>query len=233
MPELSFRIGEVSVMPYAAIPTLAAKLHIRNADPEQAIHSVSLNCQVQIEPLGRAYSAVEEARLLDLFGERERWARTMKPMLWTNTVVKAPGFSGEIVVDLPLPCTLDFDVAATKYFYGLEAGKISVSALFSGTVFYAGADGGMQIAPIPWDREAKFYVPVEVWKAAIDAHYPNSIWMRLPKESFDRLYRYKVARGIPMWDQLLDQLIDRAEHAELAERAVLKEVTPAVEGVRQ
>jgi hypothetical protein len=233
MPELSFRIGDISVMPYAAIPTLAAKLHIRNADPEQAIHSVNLNCQVQLEPLGRAYSAVEEARLLDLFGERERWARTMKPMLWTNTVVKAPGFSGEIVVDLPLPCTLDFDVAATKYFYGLEAGKISVSALFSGTVFYAGAGGGMQIAPIPWDREAKFHVPVEVWKAAIDAHYPNSIWMRLPKESFDRLYRYKVARGIPMWSQLLDQLIDRAERAELAERIGPKVTVATGEGVPQ
>jgi hypothetical protein len=46
--------------------------------------------------------------------------------------------------------------------------------------------------------------------------------MRLGKESFDRLYRYKVARGIPMWEQLLDQLIDRAERDEVAELAAVK-----------
>jgi hypothetical protein len=222
MPDLTFRVGDVGAMAYAAVPTIGAHLHISNAPAEQRVHSVSLNCQVQVEPLGRAYTAIEEARLLDLFGERERWARTMKPLLWTNTVVKVPGFSGETVVEMALPCTLDFDVAATKYFYGLEAGKISVSALFSGTVFYVGEDGAMQMAPIPWDCEAKFHVPVAAWRAAIDAHYPNAVWMRLGKESFDRLYRYKVARGIPMWEQLLDQLIDRAERDEVAELAAVK-----------
>jgi hypothetical protein len=233
MPDLTFRVGDVGAMAYAAIPTIAARLHISNAPSEQRVHSVSLNCQVQVEPLGRAYTAIEEARLLDLFGERERWARTMKPMLWTNTVVKVPGFIGETVVDMTLPCTLDFDVAATKYFYGLEAGRISVSALFSGTVFYVGDDGAMQMAPIAWDCEAKFHVPVAAWREAIDAHYPNAVWMRLPKESFDRLYRYKVARGVPMWEQLLDQLIDRAERAEVAERGELKARELATEGVSQ
>jgi len=233
MAELRFRVGDIGAMSYAAIPTIAAQLHISNVPAEQRVHSVSLNCQVQVEPLGRAYTAIEEARLLDLFGERERWARTMKPMLWTNTVIKVPGFSSETVVDIALPCTLDFDVAATKYFYGLEAGRISVSALFSGTVFYVGEDGTMQVAPIPWDCEAKFHVPVAAWRAAIDAHYPNAVWMRLPKESFDRLYRYKVARGIPMWAQLLDQLIDGAERAEVAERADVKAREGSVEGVSQ
>jgi hypothetical protein len=215
MPDLSFRVLTVTAVPYAAIPTVAARLQLTNADPAQKIHSISLNCQVQLEPLRRSYSATEEARLLDLFGERERWARTMKPMLWTNVVLKLGEFSGATEVDLPLPCTFDFDVAATKYFYGLEVGKISVSALFSGTIFYAGQDGALQVAPIPWACEARFELPVEVWRTAIDAHYPDLAWMRVPKETFDRLYRFKVARGIPMWDQLLNQLMDRAELAEL------------------
>lgn len=217
MPELTFRIEGATAMQYAAVPTIAARLHIANTKPDEPVHSISLNCQVQLEPLGRGYSAAEEARLLDLFGERERWARTMKPMLWTNAVLKVPGFVTETMLDLPLPCSFDFDVAATKYFYGLEAGHIPVSVLFSGTVFYAGEDGRMQVAQIPWDREAKFHLPVSVWRAAIDAHYPDAVWMRLQRETFDRLYRYKVARGIPMWDRLLDQLLDSAERAEVAE----------------
>lgn len=210
MPDLSFRIEEVTVMPYAAVPTLAARLHITNALPGEPIHSISLNCQIQIQPLGRKYTAEEEARLLDLFGERERWARTMKPMLWTITVLKVPGFKSETELDIPLPCSLDFDVAATKYFYGLKQGPINASVLFSGTIFYADPSGTLQVAQIPWDREARLQIPVEKWRAAIDSHYPNSTWLRLSQETFDRLYRYKVNHSVPMWDKLIERLLDEA-----------------------
>lgn len=217
MPDLSFRIGDVKAMPYTAVPTIAARLHIANAPAEEKIQSVLLNCQMQVQPLGRAYSAMEEARLLDLFGEREQWGRTMKPLHWTNLVLKVPPFSGETTIDLPLPCSLDFDVAANKYFYGLEAGSIALTAMFSGTAFYSGENASMQIAQIPWDREARFQLPVDIWRRAIDAHYPGSAWLRLPRETFDRLYRYKVGRGIPMWEGVLNRLLDQAEQAEVAE----------------
>lgn len=234
MPDLSFRILDTAAMPYAAIPTIAARLKIANANPSRAVHSISMNCQVQIEPLGRSYTAAEEAKLLDLFGERERWARTMQTMLWTNAVLKVPGFTTETVLDLPLPCTFDFDVAATKYFYGLDAGDISVSVLFSGTVFYEGDDGALQVMQIPWDREAKFKLPVAAWRAAIAAHYPDSAWLRLSKESFDRLYGFKVARGISSWEHLLQQLIDRAELAEVEQTlAAVAPVELAEKGVSQ
>lgn len=215
MPDLSFRIGEVSAMPYCAVPTIAARLHIANASAGQPIHSLSLNCQVQIQPLGRAYTASEESRLLDLFGERERWATTMKPLLWTNSAVRVPGFECETAVDLPLPCTMDFDVAATKYFYGLDAGRISISVLFSGSIFYAGESGTLQVAQVPWDLEARFHLPVGIWKQAIDAHYPNMNWLRLPKQTFARLYHYKVQRGIPSWERTMERLLDNAEQAEV------------------
>jgi hypothetical protein len=211
MPDLSFRIEDVAVMPYAAVPTLGAHLQIANALAEEPVQSILLNCQVSIEPLGRGYTDAEEARLLDLFGERERWARTMKPLVWTIAVVKVPGFAESTRIDLPLPCTLDFDVAATKYFYGLEQGSVRCLVMFSGTVFYAGAGGLLQAMPIPWHSEARFQLPVEAWRAAIEAHYPDTFWLRLPRETFDRLYRYKVANQITMWDHLLEHLVDCAE----------------------
>jgi hypothetical protein len=217
MPELSFSIGDVKAMPYTAVPTIAARLHIANAIKEERIQSIILNCQLQVQPLGRAYTAMEEARLLDLFGEREQWGRTMKPLHWTNLVLKIPPFTDETATDLPLPCSLDFDVAANKYFYGLDVGNIAIAVMFSGTVFYEDDHGSMQIAQIPWDREARLRLPVEVWKQAIDAHYPGSAWLRLPRECFDRLYRYKVARGIPSWERVLDRLLDQAEQTEVAD----------------
>jgi hypothetical protein len=212
VPDLSFRIDGIEAQQHAAIPTVIANIHITNANPTRPVHSIVLNCQVQLETARRGYSAAEEAKLLDLFGERERWSKTMKPMLWTNVVVKVPSFATETVVDLPLPCTLDFDVAATKYFYGLDAGNISVSVMFSGTVFYVGDDTSLQVSQIPWDREAGFKLPVEAWRAAIDAHYANTVWMRLPTDTFDRMYRYKVERGIPSWERLMEHLLDSAEH---------------------
>lgn len=227
MPDLSFRIGEVSAMPHTAAPIITARLHITNALRDETIQSINLNCQVQLQPLGRAYTAIEEARLLDLFGEREQWGRTMKPLHWMNLVVNVPPFSAETAVDLRLPCSLDFDVAANKYFYGLEQGSIAIAVMFSGTVFYAGAGAALLIAQIPWDREARFQLPVDVWKQAIDAHYPGSAWLRLPRETFDRLYRYKVGRGIPMWHDVLDRLLDQAERTEVS-----GELTATKEGGR-
>jgi hypothetical protein len=228
MPDISFRVLDVSALRYAAVPTLAARLQISNAVLTQPIHSMSVHCQVNIEPLSRSYSPAEEARLLDLFGERERWARSMKPLLWTNAVLGVPGFVENIEIDLPLPCTLDFEVAATKYFYGLEKGSVRGSILFSGTVFYAGASGLLQVMQIPWQNEARFEVAVDKWREAIDAHYPESIWLRLPRDTFDRLYRYRVVSQIPTWNRLIEHLLDCAVHESADDH---REVQPHLESL--
>lgn len=217
MPELFFSIGEVKAMPHAAVPAVVAPLRIANGIADEKIQSISLNCLLQIQPRGRPYTSAEEARLLDLFGERHSWGTTMNPLHWMNLVLKVPPFSGSTVVDLPLPCSLDFDVAANKYFYGLDAGSIAAVSMFSGTVFYADQSAPIRIWQIPWEREARFRLPVEVWKQAIDAHYPDSAWLRLPRETFDRLYRYRVSRGIPNWQQALNQLLEGSEPQRIAE----------------
>lgn len=214
MPDLSFRVGDVRAMRYAAVPTVAATLHLANRPLDEEIQSVSLNCQIQILPLGRSYTQEEVDRLLDLFGEREQWGRTMKPLHWLNVPVKVPPFRGETAVELSLPCSLDFEVAANKYFYGLNAGSVAINAMLSGTVFFLGDGGRVQIAQIPWDREARFQLPIDIWKAAVDAHYPETAWLRLPRDVFDRLYRYKVAHRIPFWARLIEQLLDQAEETE-------------------
>lgn len=224
MPDLAFSVEAILPVRYSATPMLAARLRISNASATEEIHSILLNCQVRIEPLEKKYSGEEEARLLELFGERERWARTMKPMLWTQAALNVPGFTGSTEAELPLHCTLDFDLAATKFFYGLEAGEVPVSVLFSGTVFFAASDGRLQAAQIPWDREARYQLPASAWKAAVEMHYPNAMWLRLERDSFERLYCYKIANGLAMWEQAIEQLIARAGDCALA--APLTEEVP-------
>lgn len=211
MPDLNFQVYEAEAESYAASPLLNFKLGVANADIEEPIHTVSLRCQIQIEAARRHYSAEEQAQMLDLFGEPSRWSQTLRTMLWTHTGVTVPPFAGSVVVDLPAPCTFDFNVAATKYFAGLETGEIPLILQFSGTIFYAAHDGALQIAQIPWSKEARYRLPVKVWQDMMDIHYPNGAWLRLRRDVFDRLYQYKMRHAIPTWEQAIESLLSSEE----------------------
>jgi hypothetical protein len=215
MPELHFQIEGAEAVAYAAVPLLALKLRIRNLPVTEEIHTLTLRCQVQIEPAKRRYVATEQEKLLDLFGEPERWSRTVRPLLWMNTTVGVPGFTDNVLVDLQLPCTFDFNVAASKYFHALDAGEIPVCVMFSGTVFYRGVDEALQVAQVPWDREANFRLPVAVWKEMMEMHYPNSAWLCLRRDTFEQLYGYKMRHGIPTWEQAIERALAAAEIEEV------------------
>jgi Family of unknown function (DUF6084) len=207
MPDLSFKIEQASMLPFAASPTIAFQLHVANTIEDQAIHTIALNCQIQIEVTRRRYSPEEQHQMLDLFGEPDRWSQTLRNLLWTNVSAVLPGFKGSTHADLRVPCTFDFNVAATKYFEGLVGGEIPLNMLFSGTVFYAELDGLLQVAPISWNEEAKFRLPVQVWRDMMDAYYPNGAWLHVRRDVFDRLYRYKMQRGIPTWELTLESIL--------------------------
>ena len=207
MPDLSFAVETAEAVPFAAAPLLAIKLRISCRQADEAIHTIALRCQIMIDPTRRNYKGEDQSQLRDLFGEPERWGQTLRPLLWTHTSSVVPSFTGSTVVDLPVPCTYDFNVAATKYFAGLSNGEIPLNLLFSGTVFYAGEEGYLQVTQIPWDKEALYRMPVQVWKAMMEMYYPNVAWLGLRKDVFDRLYRFKVRHGIPTWEQAVERLL--------------------------
>ena len=214
MPELHFAIESAEAVPHAAAPLLALKLRVTNLPAEEAIHTLMLRAQVQIEPAKRRYQPQEQGKLLDLFGSPERWGRTVRPLLWMNTSVAVPGFTGDTLVDLQLPCTFDFNVAATKYFHALEGGDIPLCVMFSGTAFYKGADDALQVAQVPWDREANFRLPVSVWKEMMDMHFPDTAWLCLRRDAFEQLYLYKMRHGLPTWDQAIARALGAEDAAE-------------------
>jgi Family of unknown function (DUF6084) len=215
MPDLQFQIEGAEAVAHAAAPLLALKLRIRNLPATETIHTLTLRCQVQIEPAKRRYLAPEQEKLTDLFGEPERWSRTVRPLLWMNTTVGVPGFTDSVMVDLQLPCTFDFNVAATKYFHALDAGEIPLCVMFSGTVFYQSEQGTLQVAQVPWDREANFRLPVAVWTQMMEMHYPNRVWLCLERDAFERLHAYKMRQGIPTWEQAIKRALTMAEIEEV------------------
>jgi len=210
MPDLNFAIQGAAPEPYAIAPTMIFKLRLRSADADEQIHSVALRCQIQIESARRHYNPDEKDRLSDLFGAPERWGQTLRPMLWTHAGTVVPPFTGETTIDLPVPCTFDFNVAGAKYFAALEDGEVPLTFLFSGTIFYEANTEGLQVTQIPWDRECGFRLPIGVWKQMIDIYYPNSAWLCLRRDVFDRLYQYKRERAIPTWEQALESMLPAA-----------------------
>jgi len=206
VPDLSFQIEGAEVTPFAVSPLLTFRLRVTNAPAEEVVHNVVLRCQIQIESTRRKYQPSEEARLRDLFGEPDRWGQTLRSMLWTHASTVVPTFAGETVAEVPVPCTYDFNLAITKYFYALEQGEIPLNFLFSGSVFYQDGEA-LQVAPISWAKEARFRLPVATWSQLMATYYPNLAWLQLRQDVFDRLYRYKVRHGIPTWEQVIERIL--------------------------
>ena len=215
MVDLDFAILGVEVEPYAMSPQLLFNLRVASRTPLVDILNVMLNCQLRIEPARRAYGEAEHDRLSDLFGSPERWGQTLQSFLWTHASVSVPAFNAECVVPLRAPCSFDFNVAATKYFEGLADGEAPLTFLFSGSVFYRDADDRMQICQIDWTKQCRYRMPVAVWRDMMERYYPNSAWLRLDRDAFDALYRFKRRRGFPTFEQAVQALVD-GETASLA-----------------
>jgi hypothetical protein len=100
---------------------------------------------------------------------------------------------------------------------------VPLTFLFSGTIFHVGPSGRLQAAPIPWDREASYRLPVQVWRGLIDHYYPGIAWLGLERDAFDRLNAYKTRRGLPTWERVLDELLARAESSSVPESSPIPE----------
>jgi hypothetical protein len=104
-------------------------------------------------------------------------------------------------------------VAATKYFHGLASGEIPLNFLFSGTTFFRDVEGAVQVAPISWEQESRFRLELATWREVIEMYYPNTAWMCLRRDVFERLYKAKVDGGITSWEQLIEDLLAAQEQA--------------------
>ena len=217
MPDLGFVIEGAETAKFAASPQIILKLRITNLELEE----IGLKVPDRYKP-------EDQKKLRDLFGEPERWSQTLKNLLWTHVSVNVPAFQNDTIVDVPVPCTFDFNVGATKYFHGLSDGEVPLNVMFSGTVFYSEGSAPMQVAPISWDKEARFSLPVSVWRDMMDTYYPGSAWLCLRRDVFERLYDwgphlyhasdyferlydYKVRHGIPTWEQAFESMLEAEE----------------------
>jgi hypothetical protein len=201
----AFTVLDVFAEPYAAAPQLTARLRVEETSGRR-VHAIALRCQVRIEPQRRGYGPAEEPGLVSIFGDRSRWADTLRPFLWMQCHTTVQGFTGATEVDLALPCTYDFDVTASRYLHSLDAGEVPLTLLFSGTVFTRGGNG-FAVEQVPWDCEARYRLPVPVWQQLMDRYYPGTGWIRLDRAVLEELAAYRGRHGLTTWDETLAVLL--------------------------
>jgi hypothetical protein len=205
MSGYTFTVVDLFAEPYAAAPQLTARLRIEEATG-QVVHAIALRSQLRIEPQRRGYADSEEAGLRGLFGDRDRWSDTLRPFMWMQCSTTVQGFTGATEVDLPLPCTYDFDVVGSRYLHALDAGTVALSFMFSGTVFTKGGTG-FAVEQVPWDCDATYDMPVSVWQQMIDLYYPGSAWIRMDRDLIGRVADYRARHGLTSWEETVQRLL--------------------------
>jgi hypothetical protein len=201
----SFTVLDIVAEPYAAAPQLTARIRMQESTG-QVVHAVALRCQVRIEAQRRSYSGHEEIGLRSIFGDRSRWVDTLKPFLWMQCSTTVQGFTGSTELELPLPCTYDFDVTASRYLHSLTDDTVPLALLFSGTVFTRGP-AGFGVEQVPWDCEARYPLPVSAWQQLIDRYFPGTGWIRLDRELLERMAEYRARHGLTTWDETVQRLL--------------------------
>ena len=192
-------------------PGLLFDLRVSNNLPQERIHAVLLRCQIQIEVARRRYSSSEQQQLRELFDEPSRWGETLRPITWTNVSLNLAAFSGSTTTSLIVPCSFDFSAATAKYFHSLDEGEVPLTFLFSGSVFHENGVGALQVAPISWNKESRFRLPVQTWKSVMDLHFPNIVPLNIRRDVFEEFYRLKMTLGLPTFEETIQHMIALVE----------------------
>jgi hypothetical protein len=200
--ELGFSVLGAARVEHAAAPMLRFSLEVASPVP---VRSVLLDVQVQIAARRRGYDPAAHDRLFELFGPVADWGTTLRTLLWTRSTLVVPGFEQSTVAALDVPCSYDLQVAASRYLDALGDGVVPLEFLFSGSVFYLDGEA-LQTTRLPWTSEAAFDLPVAVLKETMERYFRGTAWVRLSKESFDRLSAYKSRNALATWDDALASL---------------------------
>jgi hypothetical protein len=213
-----FSVLDVVATPYAAAPELTARLEVEEHTGQQ-VHAIALRCQVRIEPQRRRYDSEEEVGLRALFGARDRWSETLRPFQWMQCHTTVQGFTGSTEVELALPCTYDFDVIGSRYLHAIGAGTVPLLLMFSGTVFVRTANG-FGVQQVPWNSEARYDLPVQVWRDMIEGYFPHSGWIRLDHDVLTELGDYRARQGLVSWEETVNRLLASAQAPAAADEVV-------------
>jgi hypothetical protein len=197
---------DVAAVPHAAAPTLAFRMRIRDRS-ELSVYTVALTAQIHLEPIQRVHDAATRARLVEVFGDPERWGDTARGVMWAKREVLVPSFRGATTFELQVPCNSDLELATARYLQAVPDGEVPLSFHFNGSIYYSGAGDRLQITQVPWHAEAQARLPIETWRAAVG---DRGGLARLRADTFEELRAYREERALPSLDAAVEDLLANA-----------------------
>lgn len=204
-PELS--VSGVRPEQSAATPTLRFGVDVTDLSGRE-VYTIALTAQIQIDADRRAYDPETRERLLDLFGAAERIPTTAGAVPLGRVDTLVPSFTGAGSFEIALPVSADLELAAARYFASLSSGVVPLTFHFNGSIFYCGEDDRLQVTLVPWSCEARYRLPVTVWRNLVEQRYAGSGFVRLQPETLDRLRRRRAERGLPTFDATIAEALE-------------------------
>ena len=208
MTALAITVLDARPSAHTAAPGITFRLRIEDIVSAGRVHALALRCQTRIEPRGRRYSRDEQARLYELFGDVSQWDRTLRAVTWAQSSVLVPSFERLVDVEMPVACTYDLEVAASKYLHAVREGGVPLSFAFSGTMFRVTDAERMNIEPVSWELAASYRMPADVWQTAMNQFFPGGGWLRLQRETIDRLQAFRGRHAVVSWDEAIGLLLE-------------------------
>jgi hypothetical protein len=208
IPDLTFAVTGAEPERFAALPTLRFRLEITRSGGGP-VRSVSLTTAIRIDVARRRYGPEARRGLAELFGAPERWGSTMRPLVWTQTTVVVPPFDTSTTTDVTVPCGYDTELAVTKYLRAVRDGDVPLDFLFSGTVFFQGPEGLLRTARISWAKDTTYRLPAAMWHELTDRYCAGSPWLRLSRETYERLDDHRARHVLGSLDDAVRDLLDR------------------------
>lgn len=206
--DLQFWVLGVEASCRGLVPLLRFRLGMSCPSPDDVVESAFLRVRIQLAAPHCRYSERETARLIELFGQPSQWARTLRNRLWISVSTAVGPFTGATETDLPVPCSYDLNVAATKYFHALDSeGSVPLSFRFRGTVIYPGRDGALRSCQVHRETEWVYWMPLRAWRRAMEEHYPDTGWIFLKRDVLDRLFAYRCEQGLSSWEETVNRLL--------------------------
>src|SRR5207249_12333028 len=144
----------------------------------EPVHTIALRTRIVIDARRRRYTAEQQRTLSTLFGESTQWHSGMRAVQRADVATMVPGFAGDVTVGLWVPCTHDVDVAAAKYFDGVDGADVPVAFHFSGTAFVRGP-AGIAVVRLSHELTTSWSMPAPTWRDLMEVHFPGFRWVRL------------------------------------------------------
>ncbi|ACU95876.1 DUF6084 family protein [Saccharomonospora viridis] len=204
-PTLSWAIVGVDTAPVDAVPTLRFHVEI-TCSGSVVVQSLTLAVSVRIAAALRDYTAEERERLRGVFGTAEQWAHSIGDLVWARPTVHVPRFTGRTVVEVPVPCGYDVELASVSYLRALTDGDIPLRFLFSGTLFHD-RDGRLAAARVPWDGEARYRLPASCWHQLRERYFGRHRWLRVDVDTYERLLDYRARHAYTSPQEAIESLL--------------------------